>query len=124
LHEHAVAEIAVLLGDPLKLLPVLPGIQQEGFDALASSVAVAPIRPRQGRPPLDVSGRALGEEGVDITPVVDITHLLGDVHFVSGHVGPIIAQARAGVESYKRGIRSSGELSKTVDHAQDWQGGQ
>ena len=39
-----------------------------------------------------------------------------------GHAYRTIAQARAGVESYERGIRSSGKLIKMVDHAQSWQG--
>ena len=79
-HEHAVAEIAELLRDRLELLPVLAGIVEEPFDALASLLAAALIGPRQSRPPLEVRGRELGEEGVDITPVVGVHGSLGELH--------------------------------------------
>jgi hypothetical protein len=103
--------------------PVFVGVDHEPLDALASAEA-APIEgPDGGWVPLEVGGRELGEQAIDITAVVGINHSLGNVHFVSRHLHASIAQppahaAASGVGAYERGIRSSGNSIKMVDNAQ------
>jgi hypothetical protein len=82
-NEHTVAGIAELLGDALELLPVLATVRGVPLDAFASLVAAALIGPGHSRPPLDVWGRELGEEAIDVLAVEGINRSLGNVHFVS-----------------------------------------
>ncbi len=84
-HKHPIAEIAEFLRERLEFLPVLAGVRGELFDALASAVPPSIESPDDSRVVLEVGGRELGEQAIDVTAVVGINHSLGDVHFVSGH---------------------------------------
>ena len=92
-HEDPIAEITKLLRDALELLPVFAGVDGEPLDALASTVAAPVEGPDDARVVLEVGGRELGEQAIDVTAVVGIDHLPGDVHFVSGHACRSIAQS-------------------------------
>src|SRR5258708_10630801 len=64
-------------------LPVLAGIRGELFDALASAVAATAVEsPDDCRVPLEVGGRELGEQGINIAAVVGINHPPGHIHLV------------------------------------------
>jgi hypothetical protein len=99
--EHAVAEIAELLGDRLELLPVLAGIRGEPFGALPSFVAAPLIGPAKSRPPFEVRGHQFGEHGVDILPVVGVDDLLGELQLVLRH-GRRVSRSRSAL-SYAQG---------------------
>ena len=81
-------------GDALELLPVFATVRGVPLDAFASLVAAALIGPGHSRPPLDVRGRELGEEAIDVMAVEGINRSPGDVHFVSGHACRSIAPTR------------------------------
>jgi hypothetical protein len=70
-HEHAVAEIANLISEHMKLLPGVTDVTEVGFNALAPPVANCLNRPLEGRQQLEVRRREVGI-GVYVTLVVGV----------------------------------------------------